>query len=193
MKTKKKGFTLIELIVVIAIMGILMAILIPAWMNYIKSARIKTQNANAKIIFNAAQTAATETMFRERTTGETFMDSGDFYFYWDGSSGYTLGNKTEGGSDQVTSPPASIFSDPDGLEFDKRIANKINSVYSGDGETVYKIWIKNYKVMAVVSARTENDTYLGAYPTVLEEEQDVMHIGDFPTANVAHLAPAPGP
>ena len=44
----KKGFTLIELIVVIAIIAILAAILIPALVDYIEQANITRQQSNAR-------------------------------------------------------------------------------------------------------------------------------------------------
>lgn len=54
---KVKGFTLIELMVVIGIIGVLSAVLIPSMNAYYTRSRIKTTNSNAKILFNAAQTA----------------------------------------------------------------------------------------------------------------------------------------
>ncbi|WP_279285495.1 prepilin-type N-terminal cleavage/methylation domain-containing protein [Clostridium sp. C8-1-8] len=52
-KKKKKGFTLIELIIVIAIIAILAAIAIPKFINIKKDANIKADIANAKTISNA--------------------------------------------------------------------------------------------------------------------------------------------
>lgn len=47
----KKGFTLIELIVVIAIIAILAAILIPALLSYIEQANIAREQSNARSEF----------------------------------------------------------------------------------------------------------------------------------------------
>lgn len=53
MKKSQKGFTLVELVVVIAIIGVLAAILVPSMLNYVKKSRLKTANSNAKTAYNA--------------------------------------------------------------------------------------------------------------------------------------------
>jgi type IV pilus assembly protein PilA len=49
-KTKKSGFTLIELMIVVAIIGILAAVAIPAFINYMKRAKTSEATLNLKSI-----------------------------------------------------------------------------------------------------------------------------------------------
>ena len=54
-RRKLKGFTLLELIVVVAIIAVMAAILVPSVMDYIRSNKIRSANEQAQQIFMAAQ------------------------------------------------------------------------------------------------------------------------------------------
>lgn len=60
MKHKNKGFTLVELIVVLVILAILAALLVPALTGYIDKAKEKKVIAETRMVVMAVQTVASE-------------------------------------------------------------------------------------------------------------------------------------
>jgi len=72
MRKDKKGFTLIEIIVVLVILAILAAFTIPSMLGFVNDARNKAALAEAREVYVAAQAVATESLAADATiTGET--------------------------------------------------------------------------------------------------------------------------
>ncbi|MEG1190530.1 MAG: prepilin-type N-terminal cleavage/methylation domain-containing protein [Oscillospiraceae bacterium] len=57
-KANNKGFTLVELIVVIAILGVLMAVLVPQYIQYVEKSRVGADEAMIGEIGHAMEVAA---------------------------------------------------------------------------------------------------------------------------------------
>jgi prepilin-type N-terminal cleavage/methylation domain-containing protein len=71
----KRGFTLTELIIVIAILAILAAILVPLMVGYISDAKEAVANANARSLYSAAAAAATMSIANGETVANIAQDS----------------------------------------------------------------------------------------------------------------------
>ena len=152
-KKTRKGFTLVELVIVLAIIAILTAMVGMAWKNYIFRSRMKSANSNAKIIFNAAQTELIKYANTERTVedDDRYVGSGDFFFYWDGAHAQSNNADVFGGT---------------GTARDEEFARAINKI-ADDG--VYKISVHNYIVQAVAYSPSRTSRYLGAYPAIPDD------------------------
>ena len=93
----KKGFTLVELIVVIAIVGVLASILIPTLVGYVEQAKKANDKTIAKTMYDRVQEVlamdwdAYQSFYHKHTTGN-FICTADGYCY-KGWSGNVVGDE----------------------------------------------------------------------------------------------------
>lgn len=190
---KQKGFTLIEMVIVIAIIGILTAILVPTWSYFIMKANLRTQNNYSKMIFNAAQTQATRYEVREKKDYSDATSSGataseknaakaklylaselntstgdfDYLLYWDGKAAHRL--TVGGGSGMVGAENDAADTNQNATD---AFANSINKILGDANTTAYKVYIKNYQVQSVCSARGDGSDIVGSFPVSQDKRSD---------------------
>jgi prepilin-type N-terminal cleavage/methylation domain-containing protein len=147
MRKNVKGFTLIEMMIVVGIIAILAAVLVPNMLNSLKKAKVNTACTNAKLIFNATQTVAQEYHFKRDAK---FDKAVILYSSSYPNDVYRVKDPDEG---DATKTKEQVFK-----ETLKKYYNDVDLVS-------WRVYIDHYMVKAVVAAQNDTEIYVGKYPT----------------------------
>ncbi|MGN0248117.1 MAG: type IV pilin protein [Lachnospiraceae bacterium] len=94
-KTNNKGFSLVELIIVIAIMAILVGVLAPQYLKYVEKSRVSADKDQLDSFYTACTTAAADpdlTGVPAYGTGKTLFPAGGAPGTWTKEVEDTMGN-----------------------------------------------------------------------------------------------------
>ena len=121
-KMNNKGFSLVELIVVIAIMAVLIGVLAPQFLRYVEKSRLQKDNQAIAEIASATKTAMGNEKVYDSVTGTVNVGttSGKTYTFaagtntLEGEVGSTVGTAVTLNSKSYTSAPAiQVYIDSD--------------------------------------------------------------------------------
>lgn len=154
MKKSQKGFTLVELIVVIAIIGVLAAILVPSMMGYVKKSRLKTANTNAKLVYTTCANVSQELETQGLQPASAITIKKDV-------------------ASMVASKPASKAADASNFEYEIRKALADNGTASGWAAAKIKT---DGSVEKTQWAKTATDNMIGQYPNPCEDVDNISTI-----------------
>lgn len=169
-----RGFTLVEMMVVVAIMAILLTVLIPSITGYMSKSRMNAANGNAKILFNSLQTICQQYEFNDRGQPTKTLygtaPSGDLVLWSEADTEeiqmrmYVDDAETSG---MTLAIPAKENDEDDASSLRCRLSRLFV-----DAPSVYWLAvIDNYQVRAAICASAGDSWYIGAYPTLIKEKE----------------------
>ena len=160
MKKSNKGFTLVELIVVIAIIGVLAAILVPAMVGWIKDSKFTSAHSNAKTIYSATMAFAEKCEVAGKKLTDTENKATDVLTVGTASDG----KKTLSGTAKVgnITPVKGALATGAADEIGKAVMNSLSEEAKG---SVYAV-VFNAKGFpkTIYWAKSSSDTVVGKYP-----------------------------
>ena len=153
MRKNTKGFTLVELVVVITIVSVLAAMLVPTMLNYIRKAKLRAANTNAKTAYHGVVEYFTELNAINGDDLTTILNSG------------------YGGIIDCNIPPQSSMKVGQKRVHDILAINGINSGHVFVGETkinsldaIYVQWSGDANASATASLPFDPEMIVGQYP-----------------------------
>lgn len=178
---KLKGFTLVELIVVMAVIGVLAGLLVPNIVNYVVNAKYQDANTVARIIYNSAAQYCVEYKVNDvhyiKEDGTEVMKQAPYDAENATSNYYFQSFAIEAfNPDEETSAQLSSLK----MAAEKYISDK--SAVDTAGSSAVVVVSSNGTVVRAFWAQSSDSRYVGAFPSPVNPDEpefdnmaDVLH------------------